>query len=361
MSMWSPIIGKFKGIPIQLHWTFVLLMIFALVISVPLFFVLVILFACVLLHEMSHTLTAYRNNVPVEKIILYPLGGGSLIDSDVLDPELEFRISLAGPIASFIMGFAFGIVAVIMPGGEIESFIQIFFLLNILLAVFNIIPWFPLDGGRVLRGYFRKKYSFINATKKTVMVSNAITILFIIGTLVYAAVSNYTIVYKEFIIFIDIFMAMFIYSGAKSEMELAYIRENTKNLSISSLVSKNYILFRKPASLKEIYDAVIKYHTNIILFKSKAGYQVISKLPAPNINALNLNISNKQSSSYYKLSLPVVDYNKKVYDVFNKMQNTNLPIIGVTKGKTLVGVISRQHLDSFISLHMSNISSVQSK
>ncbi len=361
MSMWSPIIGKFKGIPIQLHWSFVLLMIFALAISVPLFFVLVILFACVLLHEMSHTLTAYRNKVPVEKIILYPLGGGSLIDSDSLNPELEFRISLAGPVASFIMGFAFGIAAVILPGGEIESFIQIFFLLNILLAIFNIIPWFPLDGGRVLRGYFRKKYPFITATKKTVMASNIITVVFIIGTLVYAGISTYTITYKEFIIFIDVFMAMFIYSGAKSEMELAYIKENTKDLPIRSLISKNYILFKKPASLREIYDAVIKYHTNIILFKGNGGYQIISKLPAPNINALNLNMSSKQNSMYYKLSLPVIDYNKKVYDAFNKMQNTNLPIIGVIRGKTLIGVISRQHLDSFVSLHMSNISSMQAK
>ncbi len=360
MALWSPIIGSFKGIPIELHWTFVLLMLFSLFISLSLFVILAILFACVLLHEMAHSYTAKRNNIKVDKIILYPLGGGSMIDSDNIDPELEFRISLAGPIASFVIGFAFGVFTILMPGGYIKLFLQVFFLLNILLAVFNIIPWFPLDGGRVVRGYYRKKYSFLQATKKTVFLSNIITILFILGTLAYVAINtSYTFLYKEFIVLIDVFVAVFIYSGAKSEMQLAYIRENTKDTPLKDVISDNYILFKNRASLKEVYDAVIKYHTNIVLFNENGIYKLISKLPAPNFSSSNLSFFNSNMPDYLESQLITVKYNDSIYDAFNKMQNNNTTLVGVIKGKKLIGIILRQHLDSFISLHISNLANVK--
>lgn len=346
----SPIIGHFKGIPIELHWSLLLILIFSLFISIPLFLILVILFACVLLHEMAHSLTAYNNNVPVEKIILYPLGGGSMIDSNDLTPDLEFRISIAGPIASFLIGFVFGIFAIIMPGGEIALLLQIFFLLNILLAVFNIVPWFPLDGGRVMRGYFRKKLEFIKATQKTVMVSNVITILFILGTFVFVALTNYSLYYKELIVILDVFMAVFIYSGAKSEMQLAYLRKYTKKLSIKKLISSNFIMFNYIPTLKDIYNAILKYHTHVVLFKDENKYFQLSKLSSLNFN----NVNNRQ---YINMEVPLqtIDYNEKVYDVFNKMQNSNLSMIGVVKDNKFIGIISREHMNSFILLHMSNL------
>ena len=93
----SPNIGSIYGIPIELHWTFIVMMLLALAISVNLFIIFVLLFVCVFLHELAHSVTAIRNNISVKKIILYPLGGGSMIDMDEVPPKLEFMIAIALP------------------------------------------------------------------------------------------------------------------------------------------------------------------------------------------------------------------------------------------------------------------------
>ena len=72
----SPYIGSISGIKIQLHWSFVLLLVFSLVLSFYLFAVIVLLFVCVLLHELAHSITSKRNGIGVKKIILLPIGGG---------------------------------------------------------------------------------------------------------------------------------------------------------------------------------------------------------------------------------------------------------------------------------------------
>ena len=184
----SPNIGSIYGVPIELHWTFIVMMLLALAISVNLFIIFVLLFVCVFLHELAHSVTAIRNNISVKKIILYPLGGGSMIDMDEVPPKLEFMIAIAGPVSSFLLAFIFGIAVIFIPAGTIELFVQLLFILNLLLAVFNILPWFPLDGGRVLRSWLEKKRDFLSATKLTVNISNAIIVLFVIGTIAFVAV-----------------------------------------------------------------------------------------------------------------------------------------------------------------------------
>jgi len=113
------------------------------------------LFGCVLLHELSHCIVAQRLGVPVRRITLFIFGGVSEMDqTHSSSPQAEFKTSIAGPLASFALGAVFLTIAVITSSHVerivLETFHYLYYI-NFLLGIFNLIPGFPLDGGRVLR------------------------------------------------------------------------------------------------------------------------------------------------------------------------------------------------------------------
>lgn len=216
----SPYIGSIDGIRIQLHWSFILLLLLILTLSAYYFLIWVLLFVCVLIHELTHSITSRRNGIAVKKIILYPFGGGSVIDFEKVKPETEFRISIVGPISSLLLAAVFGILAVYSPAGIVRYTVQTLFELNVFLGVFNILPWLPLDGGRALRAYLQEKRSYFEATRIAVLASNAITALFIVGTFVYVLLIPGTFFYKEFIVLWDVVLGLFVYSGAKADCRM---------------------------------------------------------------------------------------------------------------------------------------------
>ncbi|MCL4371927.1 M50 family metallopeptidase [Candidatus Marsarchaeota archaeon] len=349
----SPYIGKVYGIPVELHWTFIIMMLIALALSFYLFLIFVLLFACVFLHELAHSVTAKRNNIEVKKIILYPLGGGSMIDLDNIPSKLEFRISLAGPVSSFLLGFAFGALVVFTPAGIVKSLIQLLFLLNILLAVFNILPWFPLDGGRVLRSYLQKKHDFLRATQITVNASNAIIALFIIGTLVFVAVENgYSLLYKEFIVLWDVFIAVFLYGGAKAELQNAYIKEYTKGIKASAALSRNFVFLNHRPKLIDVYKTMLKSHKHIILFMENGKVYVVSRLPQGIIPIAQIRGNERDIAS---IEVPTIESTAPLFSALSRMQDDNIGLVAVLKGKKILGVLLKQHVESLISLHVSHV------
>ncbi len=348
----SPNIGSIYGIPIELHWTFILMMLLALAISVNLFIIFVLLFVCVFLHELAHSVTAIRNNISVKKIILYPLGGGSMIDMDEVPPRLEFMIAIAGPVSSFLLAFIFGIAVIFIPAGTIELFVQLLFILNLLLAVFNILPWFPLDGGRVLRSWLEKKRDFLSATKLTVNISNAIIVLFVIGTIAFVAVENgYSLLYKEFIVLWDVFIAVFLYGGAKAELQGAYVKEYTSGIKVSTAVSKNYTMLKGRPKLYDIYKAVMKSHTHIVLFRENGKIYIVSRLPRSMLTGGSIN-----NIDVGKISMPLSEFdaNAQIYSAYSKMQSEGTSIAAVMKRGRFAGIVQMQHMESVISLHLAH-------
>lgn len=143
-------------------------------------------FLAVLLHELGHALVARYWNIETQKIVLYPIGGGAFLERMPEQPLQEVSIALAGPAVNFLLAALIAPVIwwggnehlpllfelFINPNGNIvvfdaatwEYLIVVFFLLNVLLGAFNLIPAFPLDGGRVLRAILSNYYSRTQAT-----------------------------------------------------------------------------------------------------------------------------------------------------------------------------------------------------
>src|ERR1700682_2501693 len=127
------------------------------------------LFLSVLGHELSHALMARAEGIEIEEIVLHPFGGLARLRTQPENPQAEFRIAIAGPAASFVFFMIAFVGAKLGTYGGFQTVVAVFFLVaagNLLLAIFNLLPGYPLDGGRVLRALlWRRSGDIVQATR----------------------------------------------------------------------------------------------------------------------------------------------------------------------------------------------------
>jgi Zn-dependent protease len=347
MSQGTLRIGKIAGIDIELHWLFILLILVFLYLSPLLGFVWILLFVCVLIHELSHSITAIRNGVTVTKIILLPIGGASIINDIAIDPGIEFKIAIAGPIMSLLLGALFGVAVIFTPMGMATYLVQYLFVINVLLGVFNILPAFPMDGGRVLRSFLQRSRNFYDATMATVKVSKYCMALIIIGTLVFVAVpSSYSILSRELIVVWDLIIVFFLYGGMKAEQDAVIIKQETRGMTAGDAMTTGYSTIGWNAKPGSLYQLVRRKREHVILTKSPAGVYFL------------VNVFDKQalrrSSTIAELAvqIPNMQSSANVSDVMASLDATEFRVAAVLKGRRLVGVATGQHIAAILALHM---------
>jgi Zn-dependent protease/predicted transcriptional regulator len=235
-------LGTIAGIDLYLHWTFLLLLVgaFGFYLMVGGFPVGIALagvgligavFFCVVLHELGHALAARRYGVPTRDITLYPIGGVARLQRIPDQPSQELVVALAGPavnvvIAALLAVFLFVTGQTFMPGRGLlaphEMFFQNLFWINIILVVFNMLPAFPMDGGRVLRALLAMRLEYVRATQIAAGVGQGMAILF--------AVVAIFVAFNPFLLFI----ALFVYLGAQQEASFALMRTAIEGLPVQS-------------------------------------------------------------------------------------------------------------------------------
>ena len=139
------------------------------------------LFLSVFGHELAHALMAKAEGIEIEEIVLHPFGGLARLKTDPQNPRAEFRIALAGPASSFLFAILAFVATKIAAMGNYESTVVVFFLIsagNLLLALFNLFPGYPLDGGRVLRALLATRLSYARATQVAATVGQGFAFVF---------------------------------------------------------------------------------------------------------------------------------------------------------------------------------------
>ena len=186
-----------------------------------------IFFASIFLHELAHVHAARREGVDVLEIVLYPFGGLARLRHEPPTPRAEFRIAVAGPSASFLIALAFlGLLAISNRlGTDIFSYLALTLcLLNFLLAVLNIFPGYPLDGGRILRAYLWRRGTDLNEatalTGKCGQIIAAVLIFF--GLFIALARADF------FTGCYTILVGLFLYDTAKGIIEEARSLQNQR-------------------------------------------------------------------------------------------------------------------------------------
>jgi Zn-dependent protease len=164
--------GAVEALGLSPNWTFWITLLF-----------ITLLLTSVALHELGHTLVAQRYRMQVQDILLTPIGGVARLRGEVADPRHEIRIALAGPYVSLLLAlisFSVSRAAFHVEWLFVAATFHIMALMNGLLFAFNLLPSFPMDGGRVLRGVLAQKKGMLEATRIAAGLGKSIAIVFIV-------------------------------------------------------------------------------------------------------------------------------------------------------------------------------------
>ena len=281
-------IGSAWGIPIELHLTFILLIIAVLGLSVYYkqiysFILIVSLFVFVLFHELAHSVYARRHGIKVRKIVLYPIGGVSEIEEIPEKPSIEWRMAFAGPLTSLVLGAAliginyvspvkltFAPSSVVISTGNLLLDLGY---LNLLLGAFNLLPAFPMDGGRLLRALLAERINFTDATKYASY----------IGRILGIGMAFFGIIDPSY--FLLIVVGVFVYIGASEEAEQTIISTTLASVRVKDVMQSEIGAVRPDQTLAEAFEVMFKsrYHDALVekdgVFQGVATWNEIIKVP----------------------------------------------------------------------------------
>jgi Zn-dependent protease len=345
-------IGRFSGIDVRVHWTFLLLLAFFAFIgyqasgtlagALTPIAAIVALFICVVLHEFGHSLVAQRLGIVVRSITLLPIGGVSNLESLPEKPSDEVKITLAGPLVNVVLApifFSVGLLLGAEPSMPTDLFTgigsvgQFFFYLgylNVVLALFNLIPAFPLDGGRVLRGLLAARLGALRATEIASRVGQLFAFaFFLIGLLG----GNFLLA----------LIAVFIFFGANGEAQMVRQREQTSGLSVSDVMGT------KPNT-----ETVTPYHTfGQVLDSVIHGYQEDFPVVDENGNLVGMITREEIMAAAHsperyasvrelmKTSVPTISPEAALFEeALPTLQQSGLRALPVTEKGELVGMLT---------------------
>jgi len=340
---WSWKIFTAFGIGVYLHVTFLLLiLLWTINFGIPAGLMVLALFGCVLLHEFGHALTARRFGVRTRDITLLPIGGLARLERIPTEPLKEFLIAVAGPAVNiaiagllYPLGLAvgWGEVSGLMPTSLGRGFIGQLLLVNLFLALFNFLPAFPMDGGRVLRALLAMRLDYLRATRIAVAVGQALAFgMGVVGFLT----PNYNL----------LLIAFFVYLGAAQEGFIVQHRYSFQGLPASCAMvtnfkaleegdrlerAVNYLLLGSQVDFPVLRDhQVVGMLTRDVLIDSlgKHGLEtILSTLPLKQVKPL-------------EDDMPL----DRAYDNLQEQSVRSLPV--VHRGE-LVGLITLENLTEF--------------
>jgi len=349
-------LGSISGIKIIVHWTFFFLILWIVFdelkrggttqsILFNVAFVLAV-FMCVVLHELGHALMAKRFGVNTKKITLLPIGGMASLDKIPESPKQELLVVIAGPLVNVIIAI---LIYLILPIQELanisltenletlseltlQNFLLYLFVVNIGLVIFNIIPAFPMDGGRILRALLAMKIDRVKATQIASSIGQVFALAFLLIGLLY----------NPFLIFI----ALFIFLGAYGENQMVLHLSLLKGHTVEDAMMINITLFKPEDPIDIVVDKIISgTENNFVVIKDLtiAGLLFHKDI----IDSSNKNILVKDVMDTNFKTLDVNDDLKKVYSLIQSKRRSFFPVV---ENEKLVGAIDSINLNEYILL-----------
>ena len=345
-------IGSVSGIGIFLHWTFLLLVaaIFAyyyvqsqsLGAALSGMGLITGIFLCVVLHELGHALTAKRFGVPTRSITLYPIGGLARLERIPSEPMKEFWIAIGGPAVNVVIaaGLAFLLLvtggtfapdALTAPGQHIIASLM---WINAVLAGFNLLPAFPMDGGRVLRSLLALRQDYAQATQTAANVGQAMAILFgLIG-----------IVWFNPIL---LFIALFVYVGAQQESQQAMYRTFTEGTPVRQAMVTRFVTLSVDDTLSDAVDELLAgtdHDFPVVENGAIVGLLRRKKL----IQSLSDHDEKTPAAEVADQDFFTTEPGAPLDEVFQQMNAEDCSTVPVVDGDRLVGLLTLENVGELI-------------
>jgi Zn-dependent protease/CBS domain-containing protein len=336
-------IGSAWGIPIELHLTFILLIPAVFIIAIPTrqfytFTIVLFLFAFVVFHELAHSIIARHYGIKVRKIILYPIGGVSEIEEIPDNPSQEWRMAIAGPLTSLFLGgtllgvsliittqtFTFGILTTFTG-----NFLTDLAALNILLGTFNLIPAFPMDGGRVFRALLAERLKYSDATRYAVYLGKIFGIAMVLIGFFYN--------------FFLILVGLFVYIGASEEAEQTIISTTLAGVRVKDVMKSEIGSVNPQQSLTEALEMMFnnRYHDALVekegVFQGIITWNELIKVKPEERSALRVEQMPLKNISVHE-DESILEANK----IMTKEKIDLIPVVDKQTPSKILGVITSE-------------------
>jgi Zn-dependent protease/CBS domain-containing protein len=350
---WSWKLGTVAGIGLYVHATFFLLIAWvgvtywlaggsAAALSGIAF--ILALFACVVLHELGHALTARRYGIRTRDITLLPIGGVSRLERIPDDPRQEVWVSLAGPLVNVVIAavlYAWLLLsqtwrplsALTMAGGP---FLERLLLVNVSLAVFNLLPAFPMDGGRVLRALLAMRMDYVRATQVAAQVGQAMA-------LVFGLLGLFT---NPFLVFI----AFFVWIGAAQEASMVQMRTAFSGIPVSRAMLTDFHTVAPDDSGKRVLELIVAgSQQDFPVVDGGQGSRPVGVLLRSDVlKALAQRGSDWRVRDIMRREFEVVDAADMLDTAFARLQSCNCHTLPVTSRGALVGLLTMENVGEFL-------------
>ena len=350
---WSLKVGRFSGIDVRMHITFLLLVgwiallywqqgqsLAAALIGVM--FILTI-FLCVILHEFGHALAARRYGIRTRDIVLLPIGGVARLEKLPTTPLHELWVSLAGPAVNVAIAavlfvwlkFTASFEAFQLMTVTGSSFFEKLLAVNLFMIAFNMIPAFPMDGGRVLRAVLAMRTSHGRATRIAASIGQGIAVFFgVIG-----------LFYNPFLMLI----AVFVWFGASQEARSAQMQTAVDGIPVQKAMLTDFKTLDKNDSLERAVE--------LTLAGSQKDFPVVANGRIEGIltqvdlmKALSERGHHATVMSAMQHRVEMVDSDEMLDSAFEKFKTCNCQTLPVTLQSQLVGLLTMENLGEYLRI-----------
>ena len=350
-------IGSISGIKIQVHWTFTLLLIWVAFIEIQKGSelnrillneaLIVVLFFCVVLHELGHLLTANKFGIKARNILILPIGGVATLEKMPNKPAQELLIALAGPAVNVVIAVLLLLVVPVrsyfnfdsivleemLYEPTLQNFLFYLFIANVMLVVFNLIPAFPMDGGRVFRALLTFKLGRVKATNIAASIGQGLAFMFFVLGLFFSPIL--------------ILIALFIFLEAYGENQMVKQGDLLKGHLVKEATLTNITKLKPDNNIQEVIEILLAGTEKdfVVIENQKIIGILTQKDILKNANKPSVLVRDIMQRKFrtVDVSMEII----KVLQIIGKEKNDFYPVV---ENGQLVGAIDTINISEFILL-----------
>jgi Zn-dependent protease len=305
----------------------------------------IVLFASVLVHELSHSYIAKKNGLPIARITLFFFGGVSEMTEEPQNPGLEVRMAAAGPLMSFLIAGVLGAFWYLAEFARLPIIMIATLgygaLINATLGLFNLLPAFPLDGGRVFRGsLWKRSKNLVEATRTATRVSEALSLLMMLGGFV-------AIILGDFVdgIWIVV-LGWFIKSGAETSLRQTLLGETLTGITVGDIMTREVLTVPPDITVQQLVSDYFLVHPHGGYPVVKDG-QIMGLVTLQCVRAIPKDL--RATETVGRAMVPcertvMVQPTLSALDAMQRMAREKVGRILVTDGSRLLGMVTRGDL-----------------
>jgi len=352
---WSWTLGRIAGIKLRMHWTFLLLLAWVglsyaasggwMAAAGGIAFVLAV-FACVILHECGHALTAARYDVPTKDITLLPIGGVARMQRMPNVPMQEFWIAVAGPAVNVVIA-AVLFVGLTVTGGlgaattepswgtSIILFFANLMWVNVALVIFNALPAFPMDGGRVLRALLATQLDYVSATRIAAGIGQGMAVLFGFAGF--------------FVNPLLLFIALFVYLGAEAELQMVQLRDLLNGATVREAMMTQFRTLRGEDTLEQAVDELLAGSQQDFPVFDHVGFQgLLSRQDL--VKGIRKDGMNAVVSDWASQEPQAVSPDDALIETLDSMRSSNLHAVPVFEHNEMIGLLCAENISELLMI-----------